>query len=174
MQIPSESPASIFVKVALGPGRETPDQTGVLAIKKGVLEIADLIAINKADGDNVQRAERAAGDLRQAMHILTPSDPNWSPRVMTVSGMHDTGLDDLWATVMEHHDTLTAAGALDAKRRDQQVRWMWTLLDDRLQQIVRRHPELSETLEVLTEDVRAGRLTATSAVNRIIAALGLG
>ncbi len=142
-------------------------------IKKGVLEIADLIAINKADGDNVTRAERAAGELRQALHILTPSDPNWTPRVITVSGMHDTGLDDLWGAVMEHHTTLTACGALTEKRREQQVRWMWTLLDDRLQQIVRRHPDISARLETLTDQVRTGHLTATSAVNRIIAALGL-
>ena len=142
-------------------------------IKKGVLEIADLIAVNKADGGNVERARRAAADYSGALHIITPSDPNWQPQVITMSGLTNEGLDELWAIVMEHHSVLTASGALDTKRRDQQVRWMWTLLEDRLGQIVKHHPDVGPLLPEITGQVRTGTITATSAVSQIIAALGL-
>ncbi len=142
-------------------------------IKKGVLELADLIIVTKADGDNVKRAEQAVSEYRAALHILTPADPLWTPRAIAISALRETGLEAFWELVMQHHDTLADAGALDEKRREQQVGWMWALLDDRLRLAVARHPALKRRLPDLVAQVRAGRTTPTLAVNEITGTLGL-
>jgi LAO/AO transport system kinase len=136
-------------------------------IKKGVLELADLIAVNKADGDNVERAERAAADYRMALHMMSPATPTWIPPVLTCSGLADTGLDELWAKVREHRQALDATGELVQKRRDQQVRWMWSMLDDRLRDDLRARPEVLVRLGDVEADVRDGSITATAAVGEI-------
>ena len=142
-------------------------------IKKGVVELADLIVVTKADGDNVKRAEQAVSEFRAALHILTPADPLWKPQAIAVSAVAETGLERFWDLVKQHHDTLEGAGALDEKRREQQVGWMWSLLDDRLRLAVVRHPALKERLPELEALVRAGKTTPTLAVNEITGALGL-
>ena len=86
-------------------------------IKKGMLELADMIAVNKADGDNAPRAKAAAAEYRAALHILTPASPTWTPPVVTISGLTDEGLDALWAKVLDHRARLTATGELERKRR---------------------------------------------------------
>jgi LAO/AO transport system kinase len=136
-------------------------------IKKGVIELADMVAVNKADGDNVTRAERAAAEYRNALHLMTPASPNWVPPVVTCSGLADTGLEHLWAQVELHRRKLGDSGELAEKRRDQQVRWMWSMLDDRLHDDLRGHPELSGRLVALEAEVRAGRTTATAAVDEL-------
>src|SRR3712207_5682592 len=94
-------------------------------LKKGVVELADMIAVNKADGDGVARAEAAAAEYRAALRILTPASATWSPPVMTVSGLRNDGLDELWQAVLRHRAKLTATSELDAKRRTQDGKWMW-------------------------------------------------
>ena len=136
-------------------------------IKKGVLELADLIAINKADGDNRERAERAAADYRAALHLLQPTSPTWTPPVLLCSGLHNEGLDELWRQVLVHRARLSATGELDEKRRDQQVRWMWSMLDDRLRDDLRSYPEVTEALREHEELVRSGKTTPTSAVEDV-------
>ncbi|MGI9462885.1 MAG: methylmalonyl Co-A mutase-associated GTPase MeaB [Aestuariivirgaceae bacterium] len=142
-------------------------------IKKGVLEIADLIIVNKADGDNLKRANQAVGEYRAALHILTPANPLWQPQVLAVSALKGGGLDELWRIVKDHRAILSDAGALAEKRRDQQVGWMWSLLEDRLKLAVKRHPALASRLPDLEAAVRGGTLTPTAAVNQVTAALGL-
>ena len=136
-------------------------------IKKGVLELADLIAINKADGDNRERAERAAADYRAAMHLLRPTSPTWTPPVLLCSGLANEGLDELWQQILVHRARLSATGELDAKRRDQQVRWMWSMLDDRLRDDLRARPEVVAALHETEERVRSGSTTATAAVEDV-------
>ncbi len=136
-------------------------------IKKGVLELADLIAINKADGDNRERAERAAADYRAALHLLQPTSPTWTPPVLLCSGLHNEGLDELWRQVLVHRARLSATGELEEKRRDQQVRWMWSMLDDRLRDDLRSYPEVTEALREHEELVRSGKTTPTSAVEDV-------
>src|SRR5579871_3171904 len=94
-------------------------------IKKGVVEIADMIAINKADGDNVARASAAAAEYRAALHILTPRSPNWMPPVITYSALTGDGIAQLWSQVLAHRQQLSAAGEFATRRREQQVKWMW-------------------------------------------------
>ncbi|MGI9464189.1 MAG: methylmalonyl Co-A mutase-associated GTPase MeaB [Aestuariivirgaceae bacterium] len=142
-------------------------------IKKGVIEIADLIVVNKADGDNIKRAEQAIAEYRAALHILTPANPLWSPRALAVSALAETGLKELWNTVEEFFEAMHAAGAIEQKRSNQQVGWMWSLLEDRLRLIVARHPALKDRLPQLENSVRAGEMTPTRAVSEITRTLGL-
>src|SRR5437870_4139368 len=101
-------------------------------IKKGVVELADMIAINKADGDNVRRAKAAAAEYRAALHILTPRSATWSPPVVTYSALTGDGVAAVWDQVLAHRERLTGSGELPVRRREQQVKWMWAMLEDRL------------------------------------------
>ncbi|MEZ5853728.1 MAG: methylmalonyl Co-A mutase-associated GTPase MeaB [Hyphomicrobiaceae bacterium] len=140
-------------------------------IKKGVIELADMIAINKADGDNVERATRAAAEYRGALNILTPASPNWLPPVLTISGQENTGLDELWRQIEEHKRIMTASGEREARRSRQAVSWMHDMLADRLMDLVRRDPHLSRRMPELEADVAAGRLTPGNAVAEILSRL---
>src|SRR5947209_6593857 len=99
-------------------------------IKKGIVELADMIAVNKADGDNVGRANAAAAEYRAALHILTPRSQSWTPPVVTYSALTGNGLAELWEQVLAHRQRLSGSDELAARRREQQVRWMWTMLDE--------------------------------------------
>lgn len=132
-------------------------------IKKGVLELAELIAVNKADGDNVARAERAAADYRLALHMLTPATPNWNPPVITVSALENSGLEDFWSKVELHRRKLGESGELAQRRADQQVKWMWTLLDERLRRDLRSTSSVGEAVEELIDAVRTGTRTPAAA-----------
>lgn len=136
-------------------------------IKKGILELADMIAINKADGDNIARAERAAADYRAALHLLRPASSTWSPPVVLCSGLADLGLNELWSQIEIHRDKLSASGELQDKRRNQEVRWLWAMLDDRLLDDLRSHDEVTRRLDQLEAQVRAGQMTATVAVDQV-------
>ncbi|QPC42031.1 methylmalonyl Co-A mutase-associated GTPase MeaB [Kaustia mangrovi] len=142
-------------------------------LKKGVLEIADLIAINKADGDNEALANRTATDYRAALQILEPANADWHPPVLTVSGLRNMGLDRLWAEVERHRALFTETGALLDRRRAQQVKWMWAMLEERLIAAIRSDPQLGERLPELEAAVREGRITPTLAVKEITERLGL-
>src|SRR5213595_3852691 len=100
-------------------------------IKQGLVELADMIALNKADGDNIKRAKAAAAEYRAALHILTPRSSNWSPPVVTYSALTGDGIAELWGAVLDHRGRLTAGGELAERRREQQVKWMWAMLEDR-------------------------------------------
>jgi LAO/AO transport system kinase len=142
-------------------------------LKKGVIEIADMIAINKADGDNVRRAKAAAAEYRAALHILTPRSPSWSPPVVTYSALSGDGVAALWSTVLDHRERMTAAGELAARRREQQVKWMWSMLEDRVFSRLKSDPALKAKLPRLESAVAEGRMTPALAVDEIAAALGV-
>ncbi len=136
-------------------------------IKKGILEIADMVAVNKADGDNARRAAAAAREYRAALHILTPASPNWSPPVVQCAGLTGMGLDELWEKVEEHRRIFTQTGERDEKRRGQLVRWMWAMLEDRLLAGLRAEPSVREALPGIEADVASGSLTPSRAVQTI-------
>jgi LAO/AO transport system kinase len=142
-------------------------------LKKGVIEIADMIAINKADGDNVRRAKAAAAEYRAALHILTPRSPSWSPPVVTYSALSGDGVAALWATVLDHRERMTAAGELAARRREQQVKWMWAMLEDRVFARLKSDPAIKAKLPRIEAAVAEGRMTPALAVDEIAAALGV-
>src|SRR5665647_680257 len=116
-------------------------------LKKGIVELADMIAVNKADGDNVQRANLAAADYRAALNILSPHSANWSPPVLTYSALTGNGIAELWARVLAHKDKMTASGELATRRREQQVKWMWTMLEERLTARLRSDPAVRAKLK---------------------------
>ncbi|MFN3076687.1 MAG: methylmalonyl Co-A mutase-associated GTPase MeaB, partial [Alphaproteobacteria bacterium] len=136
-------------------------------IKKGVLEIADMIAVNKAEGDNQIRAGLAAREYRNALHIMKPASPNWNPPVVMCAGLTGFGLDEVWGKIVEHRKILTETGELAEKRKQQQIQWMWAMLDDRLMRTLRRTPEVVSILPSIEKDIVEGHLTPTLAVERI-------
>ena len=142
-------------------------------IKKGVLEIADMIAVNKADGDNVKRATRAASEYRAALHILSPVSPSWSPPVLTVSGKTNAGLDALWEKVEEHRRTLSQTGEFQERRRAQAVAWMHDMLEDRLLSALKSDAAVAARLPALEAEVRDGAITPALAVDKIVRLAGL-
>ncbi|MGE0701380.1 MAG: methylmalonyl Co-A mutase-associated GTPase MeaB [Hyphomicrobiaceae bacterium] len=137
-------------------------------IKKGIIELADMIAINKADGGNVEAAGRAAAEYRGALNILTPATPDWQPPVLTVSGRDNRGLDRLWERIEEHARIMTASGERERRRRRQAVTWMREMLTDRLLESIRGLPVLRERLPEIEGEVAAGRLAPSLAVEEIL------
>jgi LAO/AO transport system kinase len=138
-------------------------------IKKGVIELADMIAVNKADGDNVQRAKSAAAEYRAALNILVPRSPNWSPPVLPYSALTGQGVDELWAKVTAYRDKMTKTGELAGRRREQQVKWMWSMLEERLTARLRGDPAVRAKLRTAETAVAAGKLAPTLAVEQIAA-----
>ena len=112
-------------------------------IKRGIFEVADMLAINKADGDNRARAMRAQGSYQSALRLMRGTGHSWDPPVLTCSALEKTGLSELWDKIVEHHETLETAGELQAKRSAQQVRWMWDMVEDRLRRALRSDSEMS-------------------------------
>ncbi len=158
----------IFVALMLpGAGDE------LQGIKKGLLELADIIAVNKADGENRARAQRAVAEYRAALGILTPESPSWSPPVLMISGLANEGLADLWQQIEEHRTALTATGELAMKRRRQAVSWMRTMIEDRLQALLWRDGAVVKRLAALEADVLAGRSTVVRAAEEICGMIGL-
>ena len=142
-------------------------------LKKGIVELADMIAVNKADGDNVQRAKQAAAEYRAALNILAPRSENWSPPVITYSALTGDGIPLLWQQIVAHKEKMTAAGELAACRRGQQVKWMWSMLEERLTGRLRSDPAVRGRLKSAEAAVAAGKLAPTVAVEEIAELLGV-
>jgi LAO/AO transport system kinase len=137
-------------------------------IKKGVLEIADMIVVNKADGDNEIRARQAVQHYRNALHITQPRSPNWATPVLMCSSLKNHGLDEVWDKLRDHRDKLTASGEFAEKRQKQRLKWMWSLVQDRLMTDLRTHPKVVERIPEIEGALMAGRLTATLAADEIL------
>jgi GTPase len=142
-------------------------------LKKGIVELADMIAINKSDGDNIERARLAAAEYRAALNILVPRSASWSPPVITYSALAGNGIAELWAQVIAHREKMTGSGELMARRREQQVKWMWTMLDERLTSRLRSDASVRVTLRQMEGQVAAGKLAPTLAVEEIAEILGI-
>jgi LAO/AO transport system kinase len=141
-------------------------------IKKGLIELADLLVINKADADPM-KAERSARDYRNALHILTPAHPDWTPPVLTASGLTGAGLDLLWSQIERHREIMAANGARASRRADQDARWMWAMVNDRLAEAFRAAPAVAALVDETEGAVRAGDLPASAAADRLLKAFGL-
>jgi LAO/AO transport system kinase len=142
-------------------------------IKKGIIELADMIAVNKADGAGATAARAAAAQYRAALHILAPASTLWSTPVVMISGLTGEGLDGLWQKIEQHHDRLEAHGLITQKRRQQDVKWMWAMVQDRLQARLRNDPALKARTPQIEHEVSSGRLAPTLAAEEIAQALGL-
>jgi LAO/AO transport system kinase len=158
----------VFLLLALpGAGDE------LQGIKKGVIELADIIAVNKADGEGATRAKAAAAELQAALHILAPASRVWSTPVVTVSGLTGEGLAELWRLAREHQARHEAAGLFGARRRAQDVRWMWAMVQERLSQKLRTDPALRARAPAIEAAVAAGERTPGEAADELAALLGL-
>lgn len=144
-------------------------------IKKGVLEVADAIVINKADGDNLLRAELAQKEYQAALHMLMPNSPNWTPPVLTCSSLERTGINNIWKTIQEHREKLSASGEMAEKRTTQALDWMAFLLDEGLRQWFYTAPHVCEVLPALRKSVEKNETSAAAAADALLAFLhGLG
>jgi LAO/AO transport system kinase len=140
-------------------------------IKKGILEIADVIAVNKADGEHARPARAAARELSGALRMMAPTSPWWRAPVLACSGQSGTGLDDVWAAVTRHRATLDEHGELTQKRATQQVDWMWSMVRERLLDRLRTDEGVRAALPDVERSVRAGTLTPTLGADTLLAAL---
>jgi LAO/AO transport system kinase len=136
-------------------------------IKKGLVELADMIAVNKADGDNIKRANHAAGEYRGALHILTPRSEHWQPPVETYSALTGTGIAELWQKVLDHRIAMIASGEFAERRRQQQVKWMWTMLEQRLMARLRADPAIRAKVKQTEVLVADGRISPALAAEQI-------
>ena len=141
-------------------------------IKKGVLELADVIAVNKADGPHERDARAAARELAGALRLMHGKDAFWTPPVLSCSARESTGLDVVWERLEQHRTLLDSTGRLTAKRRDQQVGWAWAMVRDELLGRLHSHPAVRSLAPDLEQRVRDGQLTATLAAERILGAFG--
>jgi LAO/AO transport system kinase len=141
------------------------------AIKKGIMELADLVVINKADLDPVATM-RAQAQMKTAMHMLRPTSPNWSPPVLTMSALQKEGIDTFWKTVQSYCDTMRRTGEFESKRRQQALAWTWELIDAGLRQRFRSHPAVQRDLEAVLNAVQSGRQTPAAAAGLLLDHLG--
>jgi LAO/AO transport system kinase len=142
----------------------------IQGIKKGVLELADAIAVNKADGDNVAKAEKARKQYESALHFLAPVSPNWTPPVMTCSSLEENrvGIQELWKMILTHREKFMASGELQAKRRKQALDWMWSLVDEGLKTRFYNHPAVKDRLSEFSREVEKGLLAPTIAASELL------
>ncbi|MGY2129965.1 methylmalonyl Co-A mutase-associated GTPase MeaB [Blastococcus sp. SYSU DS0617] len=143
-------------------------------IKRGILEIADVIAVNKADGDGAPAARKAARELSQAIRMLRGHGETWDVPVLTCAGLSGEGLDEVWAKLVEHQDRMTNSGEFDQRRRSQQVRWTWQLVRDGLEHALRSHPGVRSAAPELEKAVLAGELTPALAARQILETFSSG
>lgn len=137
-------------------------------IKKGVLELVDVVAVNKADGPHADDARKAARELSRALRLLQPVHPEWRPPVLTCSGLTGDGLDRVWETVLEHRSVLESDGALAERRSAQGVSWMWDQVRDQLMDTFLRDREVSDLIPGMEAGVRSGETTPTLAARTLL------
>lgn len=141
-------------------------------IKKGVLELADVVAVNKADGPHERDARAAARELAGALRLMHGADAAWTPPVLSCSARESAGLDEVWDRLKQHRALLDSTGRLAAKRQDQQVDWTWSMVRDELLRRLSADPAVQDVTPSLERRVRDGELTATLAAEEILRAFG--
>jgi LAO/AO transport system kinase len=137
-------------------------------IKKGVLELADIVVVNKADGKHLPDARSAARELKSAIRLIYPREILWRPPVLTMSATEGTGLAEMWETVERHREVLTEAGEFEARRRAQQVDWTWQMVRDTVLDRVLSNPAVRKIRAEVESQVKAGELTPAMAAQQIL------
>ena len=137
-------------------------------IKKGVLELADIVVVNKADGEHVREARKAARDLSGAIRLIYPRETLWRPPVLTMSALEGTGLEEVWETVERHQKVLSEAGEFEARRRAQQVDWTWQMVRDTVLDRMLSNPAVRKARAEVERQVLAGELTPAMAAQQIL------
>ena len=137
-------------------------------IKRGIMELADLIVVNKADGDRVPLAKRARGDYRHALRMLPPSTPGWETPVLIASAVEGTGLAEMWQAIEGHRALLEESGLLDERRRQQQERWLDSMIEEAVLAAFHERPGVEEAIAAARAAVAAGELTVPQATARVL------
>jgi len=137
-------------------------------IKRGILELVDMVAINKADGENRLAAKQAREQYESSLRFVPPASPRWLPQVLTCSALDGEGLDRIWAKLDEHRRIMTEAGELASRRRKQRLKWMWSLVEEQLLSLFRRDPRVAALLPELEAQVASGAITPTLAASRLL------
>ena len=137
-------------------------------IKKGVLELADAIAINKADGDNIANAKKAKLEYKTALSLLTPSSKTWSPPVLTCSAVTLDGIEHIWQTILDHRKKIEASGELAQKRSKQALDWMWALVEEGLIDRFYKNPGVEKSLPKIVKSVEDGKTGPTNAAHKLL------
>lgn len=137
-------------------------------IKRGIIEMIDGMAINKADGDNLRKAERARAEYASALHLFPPSGDGWTPRVLTCSSIKNTGIAEIWQMVLEHEALLGATGRIAERRTLGDLQWMEDLISMGLAELFQAQPNVAERLPSLQRDVREGRVTPLAASRELL------
>ncbi|MFQ5775907.1 MAG: methylmalonyl Co-A mutase-associated GTPase MeaB [Kiloniellaceae bacterium] len=138
--------------------------------KRGIIELADLLVVNKADGELAAAAERAAAEYRGALQFLRPASRIWRPPVLKCSALTGGGIAEVWEAVGRFREAMSQSGALEAKRAAQAGAWMWSEVSETLLAALRAHPEVAGQLPALEAEVRKGAITPTAAAERLLAA----
>ncbi|MEY3015318.1 MAG: ArgK protein [Pseudomonadota bacterium] len=144
-------------------------------IKKGILEVADVLVVHKADGERLPLARTAARDLRAALRLFAAHEPDWTPKVLLASSVgapdsNEGGVATVWETVLAHRAAREASGGLATRRAEQQVRWMWAMVDEAARAAVRGDATVRAMAPGLEDEVRAGQVPASVAARRLLAA----
>ena len=137
-------------------------------IKRGVLELADAIAINKADGDNIEKARKAAKIYTTALHMLQPASPNWKPPVLTCSALEMAGIAEIWQTIVKFHKRFADSGELEHKRQKQALDWLWSMVEDELKQRFYNNPEIRKRIDQISRAVARGETAPTLAADKLL------
>ncbi|EON34516.1 membrane ATPase/protein kinase [Gordonia terrae C-6] len=137
-------------------------------IKKGVLELADVVVVNKADGKHLNEAKGAARELKNALKLIYPHDALWMPPVLTMSAIENSGVDEFWKTVVRHNETLTEAGEFTARRNQQQIDWTWAMVNDIVLSRLGDSPAVRGIRGEVEQQLRDGSLTPALAAQRIV------
>ncbi len=140
-------------------------------IKKGVLEVADAIAINKCDGDNIDRAEKARLEFEIAMHIVTPESSSWRPPVCTCSSILENGTRNVWDTVLEHKKIMTGTGEFALRRKRQSLSWMWALVEEGLKARFRQNSRISKRIPEISGSVEQELISPSAAADELLSYL---
>jgi len=155
-----------FFLVLLQPGAGDELQ----GIKKGVIELADSLVVNKADGSLLEAAERCVGEHTGALGLLHARSAHWTPRVLMVSSLEGTGIDSVWGTIVEHTAALEPSGEWQARRKEQAREWMWSLVEEGLEDSFRAHPDVSSQIESLERAVQDLDISPAAAARTLLAA----
>ena len=137
-------------------------------IKKGILELADAVVVNKADRDNIEKTEFARKQYESALRFLAPSSPTWTPPVMTCSALEMIGIEKIWEIVLDHRKKLLATGELEANRKRQAVDWLWSLIKEGLKERFYQNPDVKKILPKITKEVENGTIASALAANRLL------
>jgi len=143
-------------------------------IKKGVIELADALVVNKADGPMESTAQRTRVDYASALDLIRGMNDEWRPRALAASAIESEGVSEVWEAIVEHHELTSRNGALEARRRDQARDWMWKLVDEGIARVFRETPGMAELIETQEVDVAAQKTTPAAAARQLLSAFRTG